>query len=829
MESMIRDFRFARRNLARTPVLTAVAILSIALGIAATTSVFSVVDAALFRPPPLKGADRLAILLMTEDQPQQPTQYTRWSWPQTRLLRDRARSFERIASFSQSVLALTDGIPEPVTAEIVSSDYWPLLRLQPAFGRAFTGDEGEGSGDHAVAIIGYDLWRRRFGGDSIVGRAISVNGVSTKVIGVAPRDFKGLSTRAQLWLPPGIAPRVSYAGYLTTDQHFISVVGRLRDGVTLDESRAELTVVGAEIGRLTATSDPKPGVRAAATALTLNEARIDPTTRRPMLLLLAAAGCLLLLACANVAGLLIGRAVTRRREIAIRVATGASRGRIIRQLLAESALLAVAGGVSGVLIALPLAGQLSFPTAMARGRNFYGAIGEFANPGIDLRVLAWSIVLCAVTTVAFGLWPAFRAARVDLTRDLKDGAGSGRSSKRRERFGARSWIVAIETGLAVALLFSGGTLVASWRRMEATDLGFDRSHLVTFMIRPSEVRYPAPKAPALIDRVLSEIARVPGVEAASVDGCTPLATGCANSTLHVIGRDETRGLPAPGVLRHYIAPDHFKVLKVPLVRGRVFTTADRPGAPRVAIINEMAARRFWPNEDPIGKRVWFGGGSSFDRPDSSAEIVGIVGDVAYQQLDSRPFQADFYTPYAQFTFASRYVLVRVSGDPSAIVPELRRAVRTADASLALFDVQSMTERMHDSWSRLSYQIRLVATFAIVALVLAGTGIFAVIMNAIGDRRREIGVRVALGATSSQIVSLVGEIGAKPAVVGLVFGFVASIGIGRAMSSVVYGVRTFDVGVSVVVIALTTLVVLAATYLAARRALAVEPIEALKQE
>ena len=228
-------------------------------------------------------------------------------------------------------------------------------------------------------------------------------------------------------------------------------------------------------------------------------------------------------------------------------------------------------------------------------------------------------------------------------------------------------------------------------------------------------------------------------------------------------------------------------------------------------------------------RVWFGGGSSFDRPDSSAEIVGIVGDVAYQQLDSRPFQADFYTPYAQFTFASRYVLVRVSGDPSAIVPELRRAVRTADASLALFDVQSMTERMHDSWSRLSYQIRLVATFAIVALVLAGTGIFAVIMNAIGDRRREIGVRVALGATSSQIVSLVGEIGAKPAVVGLAFGFVASIGIGRAMSSVVYGVRTFDVGVSVVVIALTTLVVLAATYLAARRALAVEPIEALKQE
>jgi predicted permease len=365
--------------------------------------------------------------------------------------------------------------------------------------------------------------------------------------------------------------------------------------------------------------------------------------------------------------------------------------------------------------------------------------------------------------------------------------------------------------------------------MEATDLGFDRSQLITFSLRPSEVDYPPPKAALLLDRVLAAIAAVPGVESATVDGCTPLATGCASSTLHVMGRDADPGVAPPGVLRHYIAPDHFRVLRVPLLRGRLFNTADRAGSPRVAIINQQAARRFWPNEDPLGKRVWFGGGSSFDRPDSSAEIVGIVGDVAYQQLDSRPFQADFYTPYAQFTFAFRYVLVRVAGDPNAFVPQLRQAVRSVDPNLALFDVQSMTDRMHDSWGRLSYQIRLLTTFAIVALVLAATGIFAVITHSIGDRRREIGIRVALGATGAQILSLVGDRGARPAFVGLAVGVAASIGIGRAMTSLVYGARPFDAEVSAVVIVATLVVVGAATLLAAQRALFVQPIEALKNE
>jgi ABC-type antimicrobial peptide transport system permease subunit len=268
------------------------------------------------------------------------------------------------------VLALTDDTPEPVTAEVVSSDYWPLLRVQPSEGRVFTRDEDEGAGAHPVALVGHDLWQRRFGGDqSLVGRMINVNGVSLRVVGIIPRGFNGISGTAQLWVPATMAPRLSYGDYLVTNQNFISVAGRLRAGVTLEQARAELAVLGEEIDRVAPSQTSNPAARFAATALSLNDARIDPTTRRPMFLLLAAAGCLLLLACANVAGLLLGRAVSRRREIAIRVATGASRGRIVGQLLAEAGLLAVAGGVLGILITVPLSSQLAFPSAMARGRN----------------------------------------------------------------------------------------------------------------------------------------------------------------------------------------------------------------------------------------------------------------------------------------------------------------------------------------------------------------------------------------------------------------------------------------------------------------------------
>ncbi len=823
---MARHLRFGVRSLRRTPVVTVAAIVSIALGVAATTAVYSIVDAALFRPPPFEHAEQLVAPYLTRHEANWPVERQRWSWPSAVALRQLSTSFENVATFTISVLAITGDEPEPLSVEIVSHDYFPTLRVRPVVGRTFEASEDQPDGA-PVVVLGYDLWQRRFGGDrAVIGRTLTVNNVVLTVVGVMPPGFVGLSGRAQAWAPVSLAPRASYGGYLTTNQNFISVIARLRAGVTVERARAELAGVGRQIQRIAPTLHNAPDSEVAATAISLNEARVDASTRRPMLLLLAAAGCLLLLSCANVAGLLLGRAATRLREIGIRIATGATRGRVVRQLLAEAAILATTGGLAGVAIALPLTANAGLPTAMWRGRNFYGALSEFSSPRIDARVVLFSVAVCALTTILFGLVPALQATRLDLTTALRSGTGGSTGASRTS---LRRIIVGVEAGLAVVLLAGGGLLAASWRRLATTDVGFDRSHLLTFLVRPSEIEYPPPKAPALLSRVLDAIEQIPGVDAASVDGCAPVGTGCASSSLYVMGRPEPPRDEAPGILRHYVGPHHFRTLRVPVLRGRVFDERDRAGSPHVVVINQTAAARFWPNEDPIGKRVWFGGGSTFDRPDSSAEIVGIVGDVAYQALDEHPFQSDFYTPFTQFTYASRTVLVRTRLDPATIVPEVRRAIQSVDRSLAMFEVRTMDEVMSASWARLTYQTKILSGFAIVALVLAATGIFALVAHMIGTRRREIGVRMALGATPAQVLMTVGEGGARPAAIGLVAGIVVTLVAERALESLVYGVRSFDVEVIAAVAVTLAVVIGLSAYLAARRALRVDPAESLRFE
>jgi len=826
LDAIVRDIRFAKRNLVRTPVVAVAAILSIALGIAATTAMVSVVDAALFRQPPLPRAKQLVMLYETRAEPNEGSVRERWSWARSTLLRHRATSFADIASYSNGTVAMsaTGADPEPLTIELVSTSYLRTLMVPPTIGHDL--DVVDEAIPTPQIVIAYDLWQRRFGGElSAIGRVVALNGVPLTIVGIARRGFKGLSGQAQAWVPAAMATLLTYRDYLTTDQNFISVVARLRDGVSLERARAELAVLGPALHR-EVPGALRPGIAFGATAMTVNDARIDPTTRRPMLLLLAAAGCLLLLSCANVSGLLLGRAASRRREMAVRVAIGASRSHIVRQMVVESLLLSVAGSALGVAAITPLAGLLTPPHAAARGRNYYGAVGEFATTHIDARVIALCAAMCLVTALVLGLMPAFRAARVDLTRDLKDGA-PGAGITERDRFVTRQTIVAFETMLAVLLLSCGGLLLTTWRRLGDTDPGFDPSHMLTFMIRPSDAEYPPPKAALLLAKVVAALRDVHGVTGVTIDGCAPASTGCANSTLYVMGRPLPRPEDAPPVLRHYIAPDHFRVLGVPILRGRAFTAADRAGAPRVAIINQLAARRFWPNEDPIGKRVWFGGGSSFDRPDSSAEIVGIVGDVAYQSLDERPYQPDFYTPYAQFTYAARMVMVRTRGDPLAIVSDVRHALRRVEPTLTLFDVETMNDRIRESWARLTQQTRLLSAFAVLALVLAAAGIFGVIAQVVGERRREIGVRAALGASSVALLRSVGRHGAGPATTGALLGIALSIAAGRVIAAAVHGVPAFDIGVAAIVVLTMFGVIVMAAGLAARRALAIEPSEAMR--
>jgi putative ABC transport system permease protein len=816
----------------RTP-LSAAVVLTLALAIGANTAVFGVVDAVLLRPPPFDDVDRLVIPYITRSSETDGVTKQRWSYPRFELLRrlTRPELFEDLASFSRSTLTLTDGdSPEPVDGEVVSPAYFRVLAIRPVLGRSFTDAENLVPGANPVVIIGDDLWHRRFAGDrAVLGRTLGISGTSFTIVGVLPPGFRGLTGQAAFWIPAAMAPVISYDKYLTTNQNFVSVIARLRPGVDVDRLRARLLVIGAAIQLSLPTEAESATDRFAATALPLDEARIDSADRRSVALLLGAVGFLLLLACANVANLSLARVTARQRELAIRSALGATRTQLARAIFAESILLAIAGGGAGALLAAWLLPVMPLPARVIGPTNMYGSLGDFAHPSFDWRVLVFVAGVSILAACLCGALPALQPSRLDLVRDLKTGSAGAVRGAGLRRLSARSLIVALETALALVLLIAGALMVESFRRLRREDLGFETRHLLTFWLRPPDVKYPPPEAAVLMERVLAEIARVPGVVAATVDGCAPVGTGCANSTLYVIGRPEPAPDDAPGVLRHYVAPDHFKTLGVPLVRGRLFTPQDRAGRARVAIINSLAARRFFANEDPIGKRVWFGGGSNFDRPDSAAEIVGIVGDVAYQSPDMHRMQPDFYTPYLQFTYASRMVLVRAAADPAALVPALRRAVRNADADLPLYDVRTMDQRIGDTWAKRRFDTLLLAAFALVAILLAAMGIYAVVAHSVAQRTREIGIRVALGATIPDVVALVIREGMTLPLAGLAVGIIASLTLTRALRSMLYGVSETSPVVFGVVTMLLGAVAFVACYLPARRVVRVDPLIALKTD
>jgi putative ABC transport system permease protein len=826
--SILQDLQYAVRTLRRTPVFTTAALFSLTLGIGSSAAIFSLVDAAMLRRPPFADADRLAVLNITQRTPREGELRRRWSWPRFQLLKRDVRSFEGIATSSNNVVTVTGSSdPQPLAVEIVSTDYLNVMLAPLVSGRGFVEADGmAGATSHAM-VIGHDVWQRRFGGiEHVVGSTLELNGVAFTVVGVAARGFNGVSGLAQAWIPATVAPLVTYRDYLTTNQNFITVIGRLRRDVTIDSARAELAILGPRIHAEQPSDIDTPQDEFSATAMTLNDARIDVVTRRALMLLAAAAAMLLLIACANVAGLLLGRAAARRREIAIRLAIGSGRGRLVRQMLVEGGVLAVAAGVLTLIVTAWVMPFLRIPITLARGGNFYGAVGEFATPTVDWRLVAFTFVICACTVLLFALLPALRSTRTTIAADLKSGGaavsgGAGRLS-------LRETIVGLQVCLAVVLLVGCGLLLSSYARLRQAPLGFDADGLITFMIRPSEVKYDTTRAPALIDRVLEEIERVPGVEAATVDGCAPLSTQCANGSLRIVGRPLTTTADVPTVLRHYVSPNHFKTLRVPIVRGRALEERDRAGSPAVIVINEAAAQRFWPGEDPIGKRVWFEDAAAFDSPEASAEIVGIVGNVAYQPLNENAIQPDFFTAYAQFTYPNRMVLVRANAG-EALVPQLAQAVRRADPDLALFDIQTMEARAQLSWSKYSFQSALFVIIALIALSVAATGVFAVTSFFVTSRSREIGVRLALGANTGQIAAAIIGPAIRFAVPGAAAGILGALLLGRTMRAALYETSPLDPGVLGGAVFVLMAAVIAASYVPLRRALAVNPVDVLRTE
>jgi len=819
------------RSLSRARALSLAVVVTLGFGIAAVTATFAVVNAALFREPPFDAAREVTMLYLLRNPEGGPPHRERWSFPRIQLLRQSQHSFQQVASYSPTTITLAGTEDaETIRGEMVSASYFSLLHVNAARGRVFTTAEDNVAQPAPVAVVSHALWQRRWGGDaSLVGRPVRVNGVLLTVIGVLPENFGGLSGRGEMWIPATMAPQLTYADYVRTNQNFISVVGRLRPGVTLADARSELAVLGGTINRAIPSDELQPNERVSATAMSLNEARVDRTVKRSLLVLLAAVALLHLLACANVTNLLLGRAATKRRESAVRVALGSSSGQLFRHILSESLLLTVVGAVLGIVLAWWISVLVTPPTNVWAPRSFYGSLAPFDAPAFGVIEVMFGVFLAVATALFVALPPAMTAFQLDVTAEIKAGSrGISAGGITLRRPSLRGVIVGLEAALAMLLVVTAGLLIDSFQRMRRTEIGVDTSNVLTFWVIPSEARIPPGKAGDFVTRLLDAMARVPGVVSATVDGGAPMS-GTANSVLYVMGRPAPRPADAPPVLRHYVAPDHFRTMRIPLRRGRVFTSSDVAGAPRVTVISETAARKFWPNEDPIGQRVWFGGGSNFDRPDSSAEIIGIVGDVVYDPLDQRPNRSSFYTPYAQFTYASRVVFLRTSGSPLSVVPDVRKALATVDPDVSPRDVQTLDDVVSGSWARHRFDAMLFGGFGIVALLLAASGIFAVLAYAIANRTREFGIRIALGAKPSNVVRLVVREGLAFPSAGLIFGAAASLAATRVLRSSLYEISPLEPRVFVGTATLLMLVAIAACLVPAWRATRVDPMVALRAE
>jgi len=821
-DTFFRDLRYAARMVMRMRGAAIAVTVTLGIGIAGTTTMFSAVYGALLRPLPFDRPGELVVLNVVRTTPRDGEQRVRWSFPETVRLAETLTSFQSLGTFTTAPVNLTDrGEPEQVDAEIASRGYFEALRVSAERGRVFDVRD-ERAGAPPVALLGAGLWRRRYGADaSIVGRTIAINEVPLTIVGVLPEGFAGLTGHADVWFSPAMAAKLTYAGYLTTPQHFISVIGRLRAGRSLSNANAEVASAAPRVVIPEASAGPSATWR--ATAVSLSDARIDPRSSRQALMLFAAVACVLLITCVNVASVLLARGRSRRREIAVRMAIGSGRFRVVRQLLTEAALLALMGGVFGVLLTLWAIDLAASQGLFAASRSAMQPIGAFARPSLDTSVLLFAAGISLLTTIACGLVPAIETTRTDLVPALKEDTRSG-VGRRHSR--VLAGFVVCELSLAVLLLVMAGLLVRSFVEMQALRAGFSTDGVITFWVAPPASRYAPADGPRIIERLLARVQQVPGIVGASVNRCTPFNAGCARTTVF-FPEHPTTSETAPVIGRHYVSAGYFRALGIPLRAGRTIADDDAEGRSPVVVVNDLAARRFWPNESPIGKRVWFGPSTGFTGG-QPLEVVGVVGDVKYGAVDDPP-TADFYTSYRQFTYPDTMVLVKTTRPPGAIVPALRAAVASVDAGLPIYDVRTLDERIAAALSRPRLTASVLAAFAVTALVLAAFGVYGVMAHSVAMRRQEIGIRMALGANRAQIMRRVLAEGGRYVAFGLAIGLTGAIVTGRLVRATLAGVVPNDPSIFAAVVAVMALAALVSTLIPARRASAVDPAATLRAE
>jgi len=811
LETLLQDLRFGARMLKKNPGFTLIAVLTLALGIGATTAIFSVVYHVLLKPLSYHEPEQLVWVwgeqAARKQMPHTPADFLDYQ--------RRNQSFAQMAAFRNMSFALgsagQSAQPERVDGRIVSANYFALLGVAPRLGRSFAPEDGL-AGASRLVLLSHSYWQQRFGGEAaIVGQSLTLSGEPATIVGVMPPDFR----------EPGIAlwtnPRQIVPDFVTSARDdltsvrrnpYLSVMARLKPGVTLPQAQADMDAITAGLRQEYPDLYASKGVRLVA----LHEFVVGDT-KLTLLLLFGAVGLVLLIVCANVANLTMARAATRTKEFALRAALGAGRGRLIRQLLTESVLLAVAGGICGVGLAtwgLNLLVALS-PKAVPR----------LAEIRLDWRVLMFALGASLLTGIVFGVLPALTSARVNLNETLKEGgrdavAGTGQRT--------RGALVAAEVALALVVLVSAGLLVKSFWRLQQVNPGFDAARLTTMLVWPTEEKYADIAASRAFIRELSaRLEKLPGTEGVAISNDLPIRGSDASATPVVEGRPPFKPGEGIQVGRHTVNAAYFQAMRVPLLRGRALTERDDENAPLSVVINESAANALWPGEDALGKRMKLARLAT-----AWAEVVGIVGDVKHDglHLDSQPHM---YTSHLQFPWATLRITVRSSQGATAVAAAVRGVVQSLDPLQPVSDVRTMETVMADANAGRQLSLVLFSLFAVIALVLACIGIYGVTAYSVSRRTRELGIRMALGAERREVSRLVIRQGMTPVLLGLVTGLTAAFFLTRLMSGLLFGVSTNDPLTFAGIATLLVAIALLACWLPARRATEVDPMVALRSE
>ena len=816
MDSLRQDLAYGVRTLVKNPGFTIVAVLALALGTGANTAIFSVVNGVLLRPLPFREPERLVMVWINNTKGNQPQ--AALSVPDFLDYRENNSVLDQIASLSFDDFNLTDGDqPERVQGTMVSANFFSALGVTAQTGRVFLPTEDQAGADRVV-VISNGLWKRRFGGDpALVNQTIQLNGASFVVVGVTPPEFQSPEKGDDLWVPMSYdaADRLRIPSISTPEDlkkrsfRFLKSIARLKPGIALGQAQAELSTIAGRLEQQYPDSNTGMGIN-----LVPLHRQIVGDIKPALLLLLAAVGLVLLIACANVANLLLARAAARQKEIAIRVAVGAGRARLIRQLLTESVMLALVGGVLGT-------GLAWVGLRVLVGIN-PANIPRLDAIRIDGRVLGFTLLVSLLTGLVFGLVPALQASRPDLNEALKEGARGSTGGIGRRR--VRNVLVVTEVALTQMLLIGAGLMIKSFYTLLQVNPGFNAESVLTMQVTLPPVKY-ADDSQIMVfyEQALKRIEALPGVQAAGAATSLPLTANSLARRFTIDGRSPAS--PNERLLASYaaISPEYFRAMGIPLISGRSFTDQDRGKSQQVIIINDTMRRRFWPDEEAIGKHI-----SIIAEAGLSREIVGVVSDVKNSSLDGES-GLEIYEPYLQFPWSFMAIVARTAADPLRLAPAVRDEILAVDRAQPVYDVKTMAQIVGDSVSQPRLYMLLLGIFAGIALVLAAVGIYGVMNYSVNQRKHEIGIRMAIGAQRSDIMKMIVGQGMLLATIGVAIGVVAAFLLGWAVEMLLFGVSGRDPLTFIALPLVLVLVALLASYVPARRATRVDPMIALRAE